>query len=250
LKEQLKLLIELQDIDSAILAMAEKIEQLPARLDQFRTILKDSKDAFEKFQKKSKDQSNKKKDRDHALSEIEDKIDKLKARSREVKTNKEYEAQLKEIEVIEENKGKIEDEILVLMEEIDNYAAELKNEESRVRKAEDEFRAQEKIMNEEIQQASSELEEAKIKRREYTSKIDEDIYNQYLNLLKKQNGLAVVEAKDEVCLGCNRNIPPQLFNNIRKSDTIHKCYYCNRLLYYKEPPPAESKPAEAPPESS
>ena len=250
MKEQLKLLIELQDIDSAILAMAEKIEQLPSRLDQFKSPLKESKEAFEKFKKRSEELSNKKKDRDHSLSEIEDKIEKLKTRSREVKTNKEYEAHLKEIEGFEQNKGKIEDEILVLMEEIDNYGTELKNEEVKLMKAEDEFRAQEKIIDEEIQKVRSELDDAKSKRHAYTSKLDEDIYSQYLNLLKKMNGLAVVEAKDEVCLGCNRNIPPQFYNNVRKSDAIYKCYYCNRILYYKEPPPAESKPEEAPPASS
>ena len=109
MKEELKLLIELQDIDSAILAKAEKIDQLPSRLAQFKSPLKTSKEAFEQFKKKFDELSARKKDREHSLNEMEDKIDKLKARSREVKTNKEYEAHLKEIEAFEEQKKAVWD---------------------------------------------------------------------------------------------------------------------------------------------
>ena len=35
-------------------------------------------------------------------------------------------------------------------------------------------------------------------------------------LLEKCNGLAVVEARDEICQGCNMNIPPQMFVELRK----------------------------------
>ena len=53
------------------------------------------------------------------------KVEKLKARTSEIKTNKEYPALLKEIETAEKENKAIEDEILVLMEKIDAAAAQI-----------------------------------------------------------------------------------------------------------------------------
>ena len=42
------------------------------------------------------------------------------------------------------------------------------------------------------------------------------MYNEYMKVLKACGGLAVVEARDEICQGCNMNIPPQMFVEIKK----------------------------------
>jgi len=63
--------------------------------------------------------------------------------------------------------------------------------------------------------------------------IDKDVYNQYVQLMESSNAIAVIEAKNEVCQGCNMNIPPQLFVEIKKNDTIINCPQCRRILFYK-----------------
>ena len=55
-----------------------------------------------------------------------------------------------------------------------------------------------------------------------------------MTLYNNRNGKAVVETKSEVCLGCHMNIPPQLFNDVKKNEEIVICAYCNRILYYVE----------------
>jgi hypothetical protein len=245
LNDQLKLLIELQEIDSSILALVEKIDAIPLELEKFKAPLRKARDAFEKFQKQAEALEKKKKDKDIELDEMQDKIDKLKARSSEIKTNKEYEAHLKEIERFEQKRLQIEDDLLSIMEELESFAEETKKEEEKVKQAEKEFQEQENRLAEEKGRFETELESLKSRRKEFASGLDQELYNQYKTLLKRLGGLAVVETRNEVCMGCNTNIPPQLYNEIRETDNIYTCYYCKRFLYYKEPVRTESPPEQS-----
>ena len=243
MNEQLSLLVELQEIDSSILSLADKIELLPGKLEQFKTPLEEIRASFQKLKSKNEDLNKRKKNKDLELEEIQDKIDKLRSRNAEIKTNREYEAHLKEIEGFEKNKAKIEDEILSLMEDIENFTKNLQEEELKIRKAENDFQEREKTLEEEKRKLEAEMEIQKAKRKDFIAGIDEEIYGRYMTLLNR-SGLAVVLAKDEVCLGCNYNIPPQLYNDIKRNDGIFTCFYCKRFLYYKEPPSTESKSQE------
>ncbi len=251
MNEQLKFLVDLQEIDTSILAVTEKIESLPEKLNHYRTPLKKAESSLEKAKSRSEALNKRKKDKDIQLDEMLDRIDKLKARSSGIKTNKEYEAHLKEIESVERNRRRIEDEILSLMEEIERYSRELQQEEMKIRKVQDEFKQQEKVLEEEKKKLYSEIEALKQKREEYAVRINKDYYNRYMNLLNRAGGQAVVRTKNEICLGCNTNIPPQLYNDIRKSEEIYNCYYCKRFLYFKEEEPVASgkESQKAPPVS-
>jgi len=241
LKEQLRLLVELQEIDSSILSIDEKIESYPARLDHFRIPLNRARQAFQDFKAKSESLDKKKKAKDQELDEIQDKINKLKGRSGDIKTNKEYEAHLKEIESFEKKKYRIEDEILAIMEDYEIFAKEVEKEEVKVRETEAEFKKQEKVLGEEKDQLQAELEKMKARRKDFSSRLDKEIYDQYRKLLQRMGGLAVVQTVNEMCLGCNTNIPPQLYNDIKSTEDIYTCFYCKRFLYFKEPPPPEEK---------
>ncbi|RJQ16661.1 MAG: hypothetical protein C4560_09315 [Nitrospiraceae bacterium] len=234
MNEQLKLLVELQEIDSSILSIAEKIEALPEKLEQFKNPFKEAGNSLQKLRAQFETVGKNKKAKELELEEMQDRIVKLKARNKDIKTNKEYEAHLKEIEGFEKSRFKIEDEVLSLMESLDASGKEMQKEELKLKKAEEEFKQQERVVEEEKKILHAEMETYKTKRKEFVSKIDADMYEQYMNLLKRLGGLAVVPTKNEICLGCNTNIPPQLYNDIKKNENIFTCYYCKRFLYYKE----------------
>ncbi|HDH34887.1 MAG TPA: hypothetical protein ENG88_05455 [Nitrospirae bacterium] len=249
MNEQLKILVGLQEIDSSILLVIDQVDALPDKLEQYKAPLKEANDFLEKAKTQAELLNKKKKDKDMQLDEFQDKIEKLKSRSADVKTNKEYEANLKEIESFEKNRDRIEDEILAMMEEIETFSNISKEEEVKVKEAEKAFKQEEEKQEEEKKKLFSEVEAIKAKRAEYVEKLDKKTYDRYMQLLKKLGGLAVVETRNEICLGCNTNIPPQLCSDIKKGDDVHTCFYCNRLLFYKDDTPANS-PQEAAPASN
>ncbi len=247
--EQLKLLIDLQAIDSSILSMAERIEQVPRQINQYKAPLKEATESFQKSKVKYETLVKKKKNKDLKVDEIHDRISKAKARSGDIKTNKEFEAHKREIENFEKSIYQVEDDILTAMEEIEATEILLKEEEAKVKKSEDDLKQIEKRLSEEQGKLQVALEVDKAKRNEFAARINKDYLHQYMVTLNRVGDKAVVETKDEICFGCNTNIPPQLYNDIRKSDRIYTCFYCKRFLYYIEPAPAEDKPSESPPAS-
>jgi len=249
LNDQLKLIIELQELDTAIVSIADNIALLPRKLAQFEDPLKEASTLFESIKKKSETLNKKKHDKDLELDEVQDKIDKLKTRSNDIKTNKEYEAHRKEIETFEKNIYKIEDDILVLMEAIEAFAGDVQKEEEKVKSAEEDFKIQGKLIEEEKIKLNSEIDICKAKRDDFATRIDKNIYDQYMQKFERLGGLAVVQVENEICLGCNTNIPPQLYNDIKETSKTYTCYYCKRFLYYQEPPAAAENPQATTPSS-
>ncbi len=244
MNEQLSLLINLQEIDSVLLSIAGEIDLLPDKLKKSRGQLKESRSAFETVKDRYEQSGKEKKQKENESEELQEKINKLKAKSTEIKTNKEYEAHLKEIQTFEKKKYKIEDEILSLMEGLEVLAKEMKKEEDRGKKAEEDFRKDEKNLEQKKSELFSRMEIYKIKRKDLVNRIDQELYEQYMVIMKSSGGVAVVRTKNEVCLGCHTNIPPQLYNDIKSSQDIFTCYNCNRFLFYTEPsvsPHAEKK---------
>ncbi len=234
MNEQLKLLIELQEIDSSILSLNDKIESFPERLNASKTHLEKAIAAFKKVKSRHEELIKKKKEKDYDIDEKQEAINKLKTRMGDIKTNKEYEAYLKEIEVFQKIKYDAEEEVISAMEEIESIAGDLKSNEAMVTEAEVELERDGKELEEERKRLEQEMEVHRSRRNVALEKIESENYSQYMKNLKRLGGIAIAPAADEICKGCNTNMPPQLFNDLKDNDKIIKCYYCGRFLYIKE----------------
>ncbi|HEU0265389.1 MAG TPA: C4-type zinc ribbon domain-containing protein [Geobacterales bacterium] len=42
--------------------------------------------------------------------------------------------------------------------------------------------------------------------------------------------MALAEARDGSCLGCNLNLPPQLYNSLFRYEDLVTCPHCQRVL--------------------
>jgi predicted nucleic acid-binding Zn-ribbon protein len=98
----------------------------------------------------------------------------------------------------------------------------------------DDFRKEEKTLGDEKKEFDSKIKLFEDKRKTLVDRLDSELYQQYMTIMKSTGGLAVVQTQSEVCLGCHTNIPPQLYNDIRSTSDIYTCYHCNRFLYYTD----------------
>lgn len=236
MNDQIRLLIQLQKIDSALFSIETEIEQLPVRLGGARSRMNEVKGACEEIIARYEKAEKKKRQKESELEDYEEKISRLKAKSTEVKTNKEYEAHLKEIRNFEEKKDSIEDEILSAMEVLDTITGEVDREKMKLGEVEEQFRQEERALEDEKNRLNDQMDIYRKQRQDLTAGIEKELYDQYMSVLKRSGGLAVVQTKNEVCLGCHTNIPPQLFSDIRSRDDIYTCYHCHRFLFFDETP--------------
>jgi uncharacterized protein len=179
------------------------------------------------------DLEKKKREKERALEDINDKINKLKMRTGEIKTNKEYQALLKEIKTVEDDRSSIEDDILAVMEDTDTLGKQLTTGEQNLKANKERVEALKRVIESEKSETENELLTVQGMRAKVVEAIDSEVYDQYSMLIEICGGLAVIEVKDEICQGCNMNIPPQLFVEIKKNEEIYNCPHCRRILFYK-----------------
>jgi predicted nucleic acid-binding Zn-ribbon protein len=234
MEERLSLLIQLQEIDTKIRSLAERKNQLPEILASLERRRAASKEELDKTKEALQTAQKSRRDRDKDLEVGVQKVEKLKARTSEIKTNKEYQALLKEIEAAEQENKAIEDEILVLMEQIDVAAASITAAEKKAHDDEETIVAEQKEHEAAFVKLEEELKESERQRQETAARIDPMVLAQYQKLLASKAGIAIAEARGESCSGCYMSIPPQVFVNVKKNSSIITCPHCGRILYYKE----------------
>jgi predicted nucleic acid-binding Zn-ribbon protein len=51
---------------------------------------------------------------------------------------------------------------------------------------------------------------------------------------KFRGGIGVAAAREEACVICNVRMRPQIFQNVRRNESIITCDSCSRILYDPE----------------
>jgi predicted nucleic acid-binding Zn-ribbon protein len=233
-KEELSLIVRLQEIDSEIFRKNAEIESIPKQILRYKSPLSAAEKSLKKIEDEFDSLEKKRREKDLELKEITDRIEKLKSRVSEIKTNKEYKAHLAEIEKTEKKKYLIEDDILYLMEEAEEKTRTLEEARKTIEEQKQKLQSIQKELDMKSEEARKELSALREKRASIVKRIPEEFYVRYMDVLEKSNGLAVVEARDEVCLGCHMSIPPQLYLIIKDSDELIQCPQCNRFLFRKD----------------
>ena len=231
--QQIEHLKKLQETDSKILSLTRTVKEFPAKIMAAELPLKESQISLDTAKQKIDLLEKKKRDKESGLDDINVRIQKMKGRTSEIKTNKEYQALLKEIEAVKKEQSTIEDEILIIMEEIDACSKQKKAAEATFIVEKKKIEELKKKIDNDRSEIEKELSSVKELRAGVSAFVDRELYDQYITLIEACNGLAVTEVKEEICQGCNMNIPPQLFVEIKKQEEMFNCPQCRRLLYYK-----------------
>ena len=210
------------------------IDKVPLRISEVDEPFKKAKAALEKMKQRTEAIAKKKKDKEKALEDAQEKITKMKARTSDIKNNKEYQAHLKEIESCEREIATVEEQILQIMTEIDLTQKEQQEFGENVKKEEEKIQVFKKELEADVVRLEQELSQMKDERARLVAQIEADTYNMYLKLLRNGKGVAIARAEDNICLGCDMNIPPQLSLEIRKGSELVQCPQCYRILYCEE----------------
>jgi predicted nucleic acid-binding Zn-ribbon protein len=233
--EDLKVMVELQRVDVQIHEIEKDKERLPRLVEYAGQALRDAQAECDGAEA-ALDAANKdKRTRDTELQTEGEHLRKLKLRSTEIKTNKEYFAHLKEIEDCQKKISKIEEESLELMEKVEQAEKAFAEKREALTAEQAKFsEAKEKIEGQ-FKEGDIRLAELKKAREELLPRLGKENAVYYNHIIRTFPDSAVVEARDGSCTGCRMTLPPQVFSNVRKGESIVTCNNCRRVLYYKEP---------------
>ncbi|MEA3306499.1 MAG: C4-type zinc ribbon domain-containing protein [Elusimicrobiota bacterium] len=234
---EIKLLVKLQEKDSAIDAVNKKIKAFPGEIEAVKEEFEEKKNVMEEAKKLLSGFQVEKKDKEILMAQREEDIKKHQRELNMVKENNAFKALLIEIERDKEGRDVLETDILVLLDKIDKETVE-------VEVSLKEFKKEEEISVLKIK----ELEDAKKKneadkelmveeRGKLALKVNEEMLSRY-ERIRAGKGVAIVQAHEEdgkySCGGCNMALVSQSVVDVKKKDSFGICDNCQRMLYLKK----------------
>ena len=167
------------------------------------------------------------------LEEVEAKYKRSKVKLDEVKSNKEYQAVMKELEDIKALASEREDQVIKRMEDIELQEAECAGNNARFEKAQREYEEKERHFEEMSNEFDKEIRALTREKHEISQQFDDDLLTKYTRLRAHLRGRVVVPVVDAVCQGCHLGIPPQQYNMLLKGDCPQSCPNCTRIIYWE-----------------
>jgi predicted nucleic acid-binding Zn-ribbon protein len=159
-----------------------------------------------------------------------------------IKNVKELQALQREIEQIRQTNGELEEEIIKMLEELESLKTTLKAKDEELNTIQQQWQQRQQSLNAQISGIDEAVTEASSRRQSIASQVPGELISRYELIFARRGGAAVVEVTGGICQGCYMNIPPQLWNEIIRSEKVILCPSCQRILYHK-PAMVEEKPA-------
>ena len=214
----------------------ERLHAAEAPLREVSRILNDTKVAVEAAVKERRSH-------EKDLEAHEAHTDKMKSHAASLKTNKEYQAHLFELELANKKRGDFEEKILLTMEKIDQLQNAAKELQEKKAVLENVFTQEKQGLDAQDKEHATELAQLQLRHREASVKVEKALLDRYNQVKASRKDHPLAAVRDGICLGCRLQIPPQLIAQVKRSEDLHLCPYCRRILYWEGEPITEGIPA-------
>jgi hypothetical protein len=235
IRQQISMLVQLQDVELKIQQIEQELGKAPGRAALLDAQLNEFVSAVESGKANLQELTKRIRTLESDLQLNQGRVVKSQEKLRSVKTNKEYQSGLKEIDDLAAIASRIEDEILAGMEQVEAATAAIREHQARYDAQAGLIRAEKERVLAEADQARRELEGVKADAAALAAQIPAEALSLYRRVrAKKPNGIAICPVAGETCHGCHVNIPPQMYNDLQRVDRLKNCPNCERIIYWDE----------------
>jgi hypothetical protein len=242
LREKLKALEELQQIDLEVNEVKAGLESVPARRAEVEAAVAVARRAWEQEKARLETNERERRQLESLLAMERDKVKKWEGRLGEIRTPREFAALSREIDIAKKtNDGQSEH-----VRELGTTGAEIRKavdaREEELSERESAAQAEIEELGKRIAAAEEKLHALEARRGEAVHQVDPGLLAKYENIKKRRAGVAIAPVVGMTCKGCHRNIPPQLAIILQRANSIETCPSCHRIIYSAEAvnPPAPS----------
>ena len=228
--EQIKRLKELQSVSSELHEMEETLRKYPEELSVFKGEIQSVQEILTEKTLQTEDADKSKSLLEKDLSEKKLYIGKAEERLLNIKTHREYEALQKELTEAKRRCIEIEEEILELMGKLETLGAETGELEQSLKEKTEQNAPRIEEIEKVIGKLETEAAPCRERRDSIAGGLSPEVHSVYAKISGKTH-IFLAEARSEMCMNCNMNIPPQMFNEVLTGAKIIQCPNCNRILH-------------------
>lgn len=227
LLELQKVEIEIDRLNDLVSSVSERLSNLDAKAASFQEAYDNETTAMDLLKKKYRSLESDVQTNETQAAKSEEKLS-------VVKTNKEYQALLKEIEDIKEKNIAIEDDMLECLEQMEATEIVLAEKKDKLQELQIEVSSAKKMILQEDEENRKQLEESELLRDRLHKEVDAGLMADYLRVKQLIKVSAVVPVIQAVCQGCHMNIPPQMFIELQRGDQLKFCPHCDRIIFWND----------------
>lgn len=230
LKEQLRLLLELQTIDTRVRDIRAAMVALPASIEPAKADLARLEAMLETEKKKLQETELFRREQELLIKTEQQAISAAKTKLQASKNTKDFAAASREVDHKRRAMSDREDEVLKIIEAIEKSKADLASHETDVAALREQVEAKSAEINTTVTALEQEAATVSAGLAEMRSKIDTKTLARY-DLSMKKRGSGLAEVINGTCRGCHMSLPAQLNNILARGDTLETCPRCQRLVY-------------------
>ena len=172
--------------------------------------------------------------RQDELAEAEERFAKSKERLMNISSTKEYNAVEKEMEQLKRKSEELREQLEHLKEAIGLNEEHIKQKENKINELRSQIFGIEQEAEGKFASLRKEISKKKSKSASSRNGIKPGIIRRYDFIRNRRGGKAIVAAKDSHCEGCFMALPPQLYIQIQRGESLESCPSCQCILYFYE----------------
>ena len=218
--------IEMAKIERALSGVDARIEALGARLIAYRDKLELEKARLEAIRKQYREDESETRSIDGRILKDNEKL-------RAVKTNKEYQSMLKEIDELEKKRSLIEDRMLTSLEHIEQAEKGLVSLQKEMESERADIEQQQAEIVSQAENEKQALTQCRMERESIYTRLEPQVKKMFAKVKAQGRDIAVAAVVEGFCQVCRMGIPPQMFNELLRMDSIRLCPNCQRIIYPK-----------------
>ena len=232
-KQDIQTLVKLQEAESEIVRLTKVLDKVEKEKQKIGLQIKAFETALEKNKQELLASENGCRGIEAEIQLIDDRIIKSNEKLRMVKTNKEYQLLLREVDDNKKRKDMLETELIESMEQKEKLALLVEERETEFQLLNDKIKAEQSEIDKKTSDDKALLNEYLEQQAEIGKNLSPSLMTRFAKISKMNNGLAVTTVKNEVCMGCFMNIPPQMYIDVQQGKSLISCPQCSRILYFE-----------------
>jgi uncharacterized protein len=173
-------------------------------------------------------------------------IERLRTQQQSAKNNKEYQTFLVEINTEKVDRGKVEDELIKLMDVVEKAQAEVKELSAHVQVEQAKLSEMQNQIGDTVAKLRSEVEAMRPARDAAAAALPPKIRDAFDRLADRFEGEAMADLErpdrrreEYACGACNMDLVTDVYNKLHSRDDLVFCPSCGRMLYIPEDLPPE-----------
>lgn len=233
LREEIARLMSLQAIDRELRGLEQALASVAGKVEQLRLELEKQQSELDRLTSEEQQSALLRRQLEKELAEGEARIRNKRMRLGQARNDKEMQALTHEVETQKEDNQRFEAELLSLMEASEPRTARIAELTPSVERLSAELSEAEKEIASQVEDLKISIAKQRLERDMMAANLERTLLQRYEMIFQRRNGLAVAEARSGTCQGCRMRLPPQLYNQIQRHDSIHFCPNCQRILYHE-----------------